>query len=118
MTLGRLALRDLGRSPLRLALTILAASVGVLAFVFLQTVIDLWYSGVEHAAPDRLNVRNKVSLTQPLPLSYFRRVASVPEVTAVTFGGWFGGMKSESQRDFYPNFYVDAPTYLKCTTNT
>jgi putative ABC transport system permease protein len=108
-----LAIRDLGRNPLRLLLTVLAASIGVVAFVFLQTVIDLWYSGVERAEPDRLAVRNKVSLTQPLPLSYFHRIATVPGVTAVTFGGWFGGMKSESQKDFYPNFFVDAPTYLR-----
>ena len=101
------------RNPLRLALTIVAATVGVLAFVFLQTVIDLWYSGVEHAAIDRLAVRNKTSLTQTLPLSYLRRIESVPGVSAVTFGGWFGGRKGESQKDFYPNFFVDSATYLK-----
>jgi putative ABC transport system permease protein len=68
---------------------------------------------VEHAAIDRLAVRNKTSITQTLPLSYFRRIEAVPGVSAVTFGGWFGGMKSESQKDFYPNFYVDSSTYLK-----
>jgi putative ABC transport system permease protein len=112
MNLVGLAMRDLARNRLRLLLTVLAASIGVVAFVFLQTVIDLWYSGVERAQPDRLAVRNKVSLTQPLPLSYFHRIESIPGVTAVTYAGWFGGMKSESQKDFYPNFYVDPATYL------
>jgi putative ABC transport system permease protein len=113
VTFGRVIARDLLRNPLRLSLTILAAAVGVLAFVFLQTVIDLWYSGVEHAAIDRLAIRNKTSITQTLPLSYLRRIQAIPGVSGVTFGGWFGGMKSESQKDFYPNFYVDSATYLK-----
>jgi putative ABC transport system permease protein len=113
VTFGRLVVRDLFRNRLRLVLTIVAATVGVLAFVFLQTVIDLWYAGVERAQADRLAVRNKTSLTQTLPLSYLRRIEAVPGVSVVTFGGWFGGMKSESQKDFYPNFYVDSATYLK-----
>jgi putative ABC transport system permease protein len=113
VTFGRVVARDLARNPLRLGLTVVAATVGVLAFVFLQTVIDLWYSGVEHAAIDRLAVRNKTSLTQTLPLSYLRRIEAVPGISEVTFGGWFGGMKSESQKDFYPNFFVDSASYLK-----
>jgi putative ABC transport system permease protein len=113
VTLATLALRDIRRSPLRLSLTILAVGIGVLAFVFLQTVIDLWYSGVEAAQPDRLAVRSKTSLTQPLPLSYMRRIAAVPGVDRVTFGGWFGGRLGESRRDFFPNFYADEETYLQ-----
>jgi putative ABC transport system permease protein len=113
VTLGTVLFRDLGRNPLRLVLTVLAATVGVLAFIFLQTVIDLWYSGVESAQPDRIAVRNRTSLTQPLPLSYFRRIAAIPGVTAVTHGGWFGGTLGDRREDFFPNFYVDAPTYLR-----
>jgi putative ABC transport system permease protein len=113
VTFARLVVRDLFRNRLRLFLTVSATTVGVLAFVFLQTVIDLWYSGVEHAAADRLAVRNRTSLTQTLPLSYLRRIAAVDGVSSITFGGWFGGMKSESQKDFYPNFFVDSATYLK-----
>ena len=113
MRFGRLVVRDLVRNRLRLALTIVAATIGVLAFVFLQTVVDLWYAGVEHAAADRMTIRNKTSLTQNLPLSYLRRIEAVPGVSAVTFGGWFGGRKSESQKDFYPNFFVDSSSYLK-----
>lgn len=113
MTLRRLALRDLGRSPLRIGLTVVAAAIGALAFVFLQSVIDLWYTGVAAAQADRLAVRHKTSITQPLPLAYLRRIAAVPGVTAITFAGWFGGQRGESQRDFFPNFYVDAQTYFE-----
>lgn len=113
MTYGRLLRRDLLRNPLRLSLTVLAGAVGIMAFIFLQTVIDLWHSGAEAARVDRLVVRNKVALTQPLPLSYYSRVATIPGVTAVTHMGWFGGMLGESQRDFFPNFTVDPNTFLE-----
>lgn len=113
MTFGTLVLRDVLRSPLRLALTILATGIGVLAFVFLRTVIDLWYAGVETAQPDRLAVRSKTSITQPLPLSHLRRIEAVPGVSEVTFAGWFGGRISEGMKDFFPNVYVDQKTYLR-----
>lgn len=113
MTFARLAVRDLARNPLRLGLTVLATTIGVLAFVFLQTVIRLWYAGVAVAQPDRLNVRNKTSLTQTLPLSYLQRIAAVPGVSAVSYGGWFGGRVSEETRDFFASFYVDQASYLK-----
>jgi putative ABC transport system permease protein len=112
VTFAGLVVRAALRSKLRTALTILAAAVGTLAFVFLQSIVDLWYSGVASAQADRLVVRNKTSLTQPLPLSYRSRIAAIPGVSSVTLGGWFGGTISESQRDFFPSFYVDPPSYL------
>ncbi|HEY3358953.1 MAG TPA: FtsX-like permease family protein [Polyangia bacterium] len=113
MTFARLVGRDLTRNPLRLGLTVVAAAVGVLAFVFLRSVITLWYAGVASAQPDRLVVRNKTSITQRLPLAYRGRIAAVEGVSGVSFGGWFGGLKSESRKDFFPNFYVDPESYLK-----
>ena len=113
MNLASLALKDMGRNKLRLFLTVLAATVGVVAFIFLQTVIDLWYQGVASAQADRLVVRNKTSITQPLPVSYLQRIAAIPGVSAITFGGWFGGAVSERRSDFFANFYVDPPSYLE-----
>ncbi|HCF57818.1 MAG TPA: peptide ABC transporter permease [Myxococcales bacterium] len=113
MTLGQLAFKDLLRNPTRLLLTVLATGIGVLAFVFLQTVISVFYSGLAVTQPDRLAVRSKISITQPLPLSYKRRIESVPGVTRITYAGWFGGRMSETREDFFPNFYVDKATYLK-----
>lgn len=112
MSFARLALAGLLRSPLRLALTVLATSVGVVAFLFLQTVIRLWYAGVAAAAPDRLLVYNKAFITQPLPLSYLQPIRGVPDVSAASYGGWFGGRISEKASDFFPSFFVDQATYL------
>lgn len=112
MNYVRLAARDLLRNPLRLSLTILAGAVGVTAFIFLRTVIDIWYAGAEAAQVDRLIVRNKVALTEPLPLSYYARIAALPGVTAVTHQEWFGGTLGETQKDFFPNLAIDANTFL------
>lgn len=116
MTFLTLVLRDVRRNPLRLGLTVLATGIGVLAFVFLRTVIELWYSGVETAQPDRLTVRNRASITQPLPLSHLRRIEAVPGVTEATFGGWFGGRIGEGFEDFFPNIYVDQRTFFRVYT--
>ncbi|WP_164017636.1 ABC transporter permease [Pyxidicoccus trucidator] len=112
MTFGRLVWRDLLRNPLRLGLTILAGAVGVTAFIFLRTVIDLFYFGAQAAQVDRLIVRNKVSIIQPLPLSYYARIAALPGVTAVTHQEWFGGTLGDTQKDFFANFAVDPSTFL------
>jgi putative ABC transport system permease protein len=112
MTFGRLVWKDLLRNPLRLGLTILAGGVGVTAFIFLRTVIDLFFFGAQAAQVDRLIVRNKVAITQPLPLAYYQRLAAIPGVTAVTHEEWFGGMLGETQKDFFPNFALDPTTFL------
>ncbi|MBN1203869.1 MAG: FtsX-like permease family protein [Myxococcaceae bacterium] len=113
MNYARLAWRDLRRNPLRLSLTVVAGAVGVMAFIFLRTVVDIFYSGAAVAQVDRLIVRNKVALTQPLPLSYFPRIAALPGVTAITHQSWFGGTISESQRDFFASLAIDPASFLK-----
>jgi putative ABC transport system permease protein len=110
---ARLAWRDLRRNPLRLGLTVLAGAVGVMAFVFLRTVVDIFHYGAEAAQVDRLVVRNKVAITQPLPLSYLPRIAALPGVTAITHQSWFGGTLGETRRDFFPTFAIDSTTFLK-----
>lgn len=112
MTFARLVLKDLVSAPLRLSLTILSGAIGVFAFAFLQTTIRLFYSGVAATEADRLIVRNKTSIIQPLPLSYLQRIRAVPGVSLITHQGWFGGRLGEAQEQQFANFYVDSPTFL------
>jgi putative ABC transport system permease protein len=113
MTFGRLVWKDLLRNPLRLGLTVLAGAVGVMAFIFLRTVVDLFYVGAASAQADRLFTRSKVSITEDLPLSYLPRIAAVPGVSAITFYGFFGGRYGESQKDFFGSAFVDPPSFMK-----
>jgi putative ABC transport system permease protein len=84
-----------------------------MAFIFLRTVVDLFYYGAASAQVDRLIVRNKVAITQPLPLSYFSRIAALPGVTEVTHQSWFGGTMGDSRRDFFPTLAIDPGSFLK-----
>lgn len=113
MTFGRLIWRDLLRNPLRLALTVLAGGVGVMAFIFLRTVVDLFYMSAEGAQADRLFTRAKTSITVDLPLSYMPRISAVPGVDDITFYGFFGGRYGESQRDFFGSAFVDPPSFMR-----
>ncbi|PTL83034.1 FtsX-like permease family protein [Vitiosangium sp. GDMCC 1.1324] len=113
MTFGRLVWKDLLRNPLRLALTVLAGAVGVMAFIFLRTVVDLFYSGAAGAQVDRLFTRSKVSITADLPLSYMSRISAVPGVSDVTFYGFFGGRYGESQKDFFGTAFIDPPSFMR-----
>jgi putative ABC transport system permease protein len=113
MTFGRLVWRDLLRNPLRLGLTVLAGAVGVMAFIFLRTVVDIFYIGAESAQADRLVVRSKASITEELPLSYLSRIQTVQGVDDITWYGFFGGRYGESQKDFFGSAYVDPASFMQ-----
>jgi len=113
MTFGRLVWRDLLRNPLRLGLTVLAGAVGVMAFIFLRTVVDIFYVGAESAQADRLVVRSKASITEELPLSYLSRIQTVQGVDDITWYGFFGGRYGESQKDFFSSAYVDPASFMQ-----
>lgn len=116
MTFGRLVWKDLLRNPLRLFLTVLAGSVGVMSFIFLRTVVDLFYSGAASAQADRLFTRSKVSITEELPLSYMSRISAVPGVSDITFYGFFGGRYGESQKDFFGTAFIDPHSFMRVFT--
>lgn len=113
MTFGRLIWRDLSRNPLRLGLTVLAGAVGVMSFIFLRTVVDIFYMSAESAQADRLFTRAKASITEELPLSYLPRIAAVRGVDDITYYGFFGGRYGESQRDFFGTAFVDPVSFMR-----
>ncbi len=108
----RILFRNAFRNRLRTGLTILGITVAILAFGLLRTVVAAWYAGVEAASAARLVTRNSVSLVFPLPLSYKDKIRQVSGVRGVSWGNWFGGIYIE-EKNFFPNFAVDAPTYLE-----
>ncbi len=107
----RILFRNAFRNRLRAGLTILGITVAILAFGLLRTVVAAWYAGVEAASAARLVTSNAVSLVFPLPLSYKEKIRQIPGVRGVSWGNWFGGIYIE-EKNFFPNFAVDARTYL------
>ena len=106
-----LVLRNLLRHKLRTLLTALGIVVAIASFGLLRTVVDAWYAGANASSSARLVTRSSVSLVFPLPLTYAQKIRQVPGVASVSWANWFGGVYV-SERNFFPQFAVDAPTYL------
>jgi putative ABC transport system permease protein len=107
----RFILKNLSRHKLRNCLTIVGIAVSVLSFGLLRTTVDAWHAGVEASSATRLVTRNSISLIFTLPVAYEERIRAVDGVTMVSRGNWFGGVYID-EKDFFPNFAVDARTYL------
>lgn len=116
----RLILRNASRNKVRTLLTVAGTAVAVIAFGFLQTVLAAYTIGVEAASPSRLVTRHRVSLFNLLPYAYGEKIASLPGVTQVSWGNWFGGYYKDPQQffgqlavddrymDLYPEFILSA----------
>jgi putative ABC transport system permease protein len=109
--LPRLVVKNAFRHTLRTTLTVVGIVVAITAFGLLRTIVDAWYAGANASSSARLVTRSSVSLVFPLPLTYAPKLRQVPGITGVTWANWFGGVYV-SERNFFPQFAVDAPTYL------
>lgn len=112
MVLLKFLFRNAFRHKLRSFLTILSVAVAVLSFSLLNTIVNAWYAGVSASSAYRLVVRNAISLIFSLPISYKEKIRQVKGVTTVAQGNWFGGIYIE-EKNFFPNFAVEAHSYLK-----
>lgn len=109
--LAKLLTRNALRQKLRMGLTMVGLVVAICAFGLLRTIVDAWYAGVDATSSVRLVTRNAISLVFPLPINYAQRMRQVPGVTGVSWGNWFGGVYI-NEKNFFPQFAVDASTYL------
>src|SRR5437773_11792064 len=106
-----LVLKNALRHKLRTILTIVGIVVAITAFGLLRTIVDAWYAGANASSSARLVTRNAISLVFSLPLTYAQKIRQVPGVAAVSWANWFGGVYI-SERNFFPQFAIDAPSYL------
>ena len=111
MLVPLLVLKNALRHKLRTALTIVGIVVAITAFGLLRTIVEAWYAGANASSSARLVTRSAVSLVFPLPLTYAQKIRQIPGVRAVSWANWFGGVYV-SERNFFPQFAVDAPSYL------
>jgi len=107
-----LILVNLRRKKMRTALTLGSFMVALFLFGILMTIKTALGSGVDVAGVDRLVVRNRVSLIQPLPIAYREQILRVPHVEEATFATWFGGYYQD-MKNFFPNFAIDVATYRR-----
>jgi putative ABC transport system permease protein len=101
-----LIIANLFRKKIRTMLTIGSFAVALFLFGVLAVVRGAFSQGVEIAGTDRLVVINKVSLIQPLPLSYGDRLSRMKGIKQVTHDNWFGGVYQD-EKNFFPQFAID-----------
>jgi putative ABC transport system permease protein len=106
MKFGRLILANLFRKKIRLLLTLGSFAVAMFLFAFLAVVKDAFSRGADVAGADRLVTINRVSIIQPLPLSYRDKMLRIPGVKAITHNNWFGGVYQD-EKNFFPQFAID-----------
>ena len=97
--------KNLWRKKTRTILTILSIFVAFILYGLLGALQFAFTSGVELANAKRLVVIHKISLIQPLPISYLERIRQTPGVADVTHANWFGGYYQDPRNQF-PQFPV------------
>ncbi|HUN25182.1 MAG TPA: FtsX-like permease family protein [Steroidobacteraceae bacterium] len=102
---------NLRRRRLRSLFTLFSITVAFLLYSLLAAVKNGFEANVELAGADRLITMDKVSIVQPLPLSYAARIAAVPGVTLVTHATWFGG-RYQNDRSMLITYPVEPASYL------
>ena len=105
---------NLKRRKARTIFTLLSIAVAFVLFAYLAAVRIAFSAGVEVANESRLLTVNKVSIIQPLPVSYMAQIAQVPGVAAVTHASWFGGIYQNPNMGFQNVFQgpVDPESFL------
>jgi putative ABC transport system permease protein len=105
-----LLLANLRRKKVRTVLTFGSFVVALFLFGLLAAIRAGFNQGIEVAGADRLVVINKVSLIQPLPISYRERLKRIPGLKDVTFANWFGGIYQDA-KNFFPQFAIETETW-------
>ena len=95
---------NLKRKKVRTFLTFASVLVAFLLFGYLSAIETALDIGVSVAGADRLMVRHKVSLIQPLPESYEAQIEQIDGVVDATPATWFGGVYQEPT-----NFFMQIP---------
>jgi len=112
--LAKIVLKNLFRHRLRTILTMLGIATAVMAFGLIRTIVGAWNAGVAASSANRMITRHSVSFIFPVPLPYRQTLARVPNVAAVSWANWFGGVYGDPNdfKNFWPRLAVDPDTYF------
>jgi len=88
------------RKKVRTSLTVLSVLVAFLLFALLNAISYAFRAGEQVADAERLVVIHKISLINPLPISYESQIEATPGVADVTHASWFGGYYQEPRNQF------------------
>ncbi len=105
-----LIVKNCWRNRRRTLLTIVSIGISMCLLGVMMSMYRAFY--LAEPAPSealRLVTRNRVSLTQPLPLSYMDRIKAVPGVREVMIYSWFGGTYKDAReaRNNFARFGIE-----------
>jgi putative ABC transport system permease protein len=112
VSLPYLLLVNLRRNLVRSLLTGGAVAVAMFLYCFLHGILDTLQDSIEVGSESRLVTRNAISIIFDLPLPYRERIKAVPGVEEVTYSNWFGAQDPADPRGFFPQFGIDAATWV------
>jgi putative ABC transport system permease protein len=103
-----LIVRNVGRNRRRTLLTLASTAISLALLSLMVAMFQSFFYGddVSPAEACRLVVRHRVSLTQPLPLSYMNAISGIEGVKVVSSDAWFQGTYIDD-RHFFARFAVD-----------
>ena len=109
-----LIFRNCFRNRRRSILTVISIAASLCLLAMLLTIYHTFF--FTEATPDqalRLITRNRVSLANPLPLSYQQQIKQTPGVKEVMINQWFGGVYKDSRdpANFFARFAVEADKF-------
>lgn len=104
--------RNLGRRKMRTIFTLLSVFVAFVLFGVLMAIRVAFSGTITLSGAERLVMIDRISLINPIPLSYQARVQSTEGVKDVTHANWFGGIYKE-QKNFFANMAVDPESWLR-----
>jgi len=114
MTVGTFILKNALRNKRRLLLTVGSVGVSLFLFVTLQVALrEMTIPAEAVGASLRIAVRNKISLTNPLPARQLAAIARMPGVAAVTPFTFFGGKFKNDDSFGFAQFAVDPSQFTK-----
>ncbi len=104
--------RNLQRRRMRTTFTLLSVFVAFVLYGLLMAIRVAFSAGVTIAGAERLMMIDKVSLINPIPLSYMERIRSTNGVADVSHANWFGGVYQDP-KNFFANMAVDPESWLR-----
>ena len=109
MTTASFILKNAFRNKRRALLSVSSVAVSLFLLVTLQVALrELTLPPQSAGAELRVAVRNKISLTNPLPVRQRKIIEKVPGVEAVTPFTWFGGKYKNEEGMSFAQFAMDA----------
>ncbi|HET8772326.1 MAG TPA: FtsX-like permease family protein [Thermoanaerobaculia bacterium] len=112
MRFAGLLFSNFKRHKTRTILTVLSIMVAFILFAYLGAIRTAFDYGVSLAGVDRLVVRHKVSIIQPLPTSYEARIERLDGVADAMHQTWFGAIYQEP-RNFFGQIPVNPEELMR-----